>query len=112
MGIVHKELLVKHFLIKYSRTTGSEAEWHEHIAQFITALNSDAEVKGKIGYRCFQKRGGADYYHLACAVDEAASATLQQQDFFKRYQGHTKAAAGGVVEVVPLELVAETAFFA
>ena len=33
---------------------------------------------------------------------------LQSRDFFTRYNEQTKAAAGGEVEVFPLDLVAET----
>lgn len=99
---------MKQFLIKYSFKGGSEAQWHKDIAAFIDALGSDPELQGKIGYRCMKRPGGADYYHLATPVDDAAVAVLQSRDFFKRYTELTKAAGGGEVEVIPLEVIAET----
>ena len=100
---------MKHFLIRYRFTTGSEAEWHRHIARFIAALDSDPATKGKIAYRCLKLRDGADYFHLATAEDDAAVKAMQSQAFFKAYSEQTRTVAGGQVEVSPLELVAETA---
>ncbi len=101
---------MKHFLIKYRHKSGSQDDWHKAIGGFIAALNSDPAVQGKIGYRCLKNRDGTDYYHLASAADDDASKALGNQAFFKRYQEQTKLAAGGEVEVVPLELIAETDF--
>jgi hypothetical protein len=98
-----------HFMIKYSFKTGSTAQWHQDIAQFISALDSDPALRGKIGYRCMKRRDGADYYHLAWAADDAAIRALQQNEVFKHYTEQTKTVAGGTVEVLPLELIAETA---
>ena len=36
---------MKHFLIKYTRTNGSEEDWHRDIAAFIAALDSDPDLK-------------------------------------------------------------------
>jgi len=99
---------MKQFLIKYSFKGDSEAQWRSHIAAFIAALDGDPELKGKISYRCMKRRGGADYYHLATPVDDDAVALLQSRDFFKRYTELTRLAGGGEVEVVPLEVIAET----
>jgi hypothetical protein len=99
---------VKYSLIKYQRKNGSEAEWHRSIAQFISALDRDPGLKGKISYRCMKRRGGADYFHLAAVADDEAVKALQSRDFFARYTEQTKLAAGGDVEVLPLEIVAET----
>jgi len=99
---------MKHFLIKYRFKAGSQEDWHKAIDGFIAALNSDPAVKGKIAYRCMKNRDGTDYYHLAAASDDSASKALSNQAFFKRYQEQTKLAAGGEIEVVPLELIAET----
>ena len=99
---------MKHFLIKYRRQDVPEAEWHADIARFIAALDAEPAVRGKISYRCLKARGGNDYYHLATAADEAAVKALQSQAFFARYTELTKHAGGGAVEVVPLELIAET----
>lgn len=99
---------MKHFLIKYRHTNGSAEEWHQAIRGFIAALDSDPAVKGRIAYRCMKNRNGSDYYHLAVPQDEDANRVLSDQAFFKRYQQQTRAAAGGEVEVVPLEILAET----
>jgi hypothetical protein len=99
---------VKYFLIKYQHKKGSEDEWHRSIAQFIAALDGDAGLKGKISYRCMKRRGGAEYFHLAAVADDAAAKALQSRDFFARYTEQTKVAAGGDVEVLPLEIIAET----
>jgi hypothetical protein len=99
---------MKRFLIKYRRTGGSEEQWHRDIARFIAALENDPEVKGKISYRCMKRRDGADYYHLAAASDDGAIKALQSRDFFARYTEETKTAAGGEVEVFPLDIIAET----
>ena len=100
---------MKHFLIKYMRTTGSEAAWHQDIAAFISALDNDPDLKGKITYRCMKVPDDCNYYHLATAVDEQAIKALQQREFFKRYTEKTRIVAGGEVSVSPLEIIAETA---
>jgi hypothetical protein len=99
---------MKHFLIKYRFTEGTKEQWHKDIGDFIAALESDADLKGRIGYRCMKGRDGPDYYHFASAVDERAIKSLQEREFFKRYTDKTKSVAGGTVEVVPLEIIAET----
>jgi hypothetical protein len=99
---------MKHFLIKYRLQTMSEDAWHKDVAQFIAALDGDPALQGKISYRCMKSRDGADYYHLATAADEAAVKALQQSAFFSRYTEQTKHAAGGAVDVLPLQIVAET----
>lgn len=101
---------MKHFLIKYRFTHGSPEAWHQAIARFIAALDHDPELKGKISYRCTKRRDGTDYYHLAAAADDQAIKTLQGRDYFPGYTEETKRVAGGEVEVVPLEIVAETSY--
>jgi hypothetical protein len=100
---------MKYFMIKYTRGGTSEEAWHRDIAAFITALDNDPDLKGRIIYRCMKARDNLDYYHLAAAVDEQAINTLQQRVFFKQYTEKTRSVAGGEVSVVPLELIAETA---
>ena len=56
-----------------------------------------------------KNRDGADYYHLATAVDEAAAKALGQAEFFKAYTELTRRVSGGAVEVLPLEVIGETA---
>lgn len=99
---------MKHFMIKYLFKSGSEAEWHQDIARFIAALDADPDLRGKISYRCMKVRGSSDYYHLAATADEQATKTLQSRAFFPAYTAQTKLVAGGEVEVLPLEIIAET----
>ena len=98
---------MKQFLIKYRLKNGSEEQWRADIARFIASLDADPALKG-ISYRCMKRRDGTDYYHLATAADDAAIKALQSQEFFSRYTEQTKHAGGGEVEVLPLEIVAET----
>jgi hypothetical protein len=99
---------MKSFLIKYRFQNGSEEAWHRDIAAFIAALDNDPALQGKISYRCMKNRDGADYYHLATVVDDETVKTLQSRAFFTSYTDKTKHAGGGSVEVLPLELIAET----
>ena len=99
---------MKQFLIKYRLTNGPEERWHQDIVQFISALDNDPALSGKISYRCLKARGGSDYYHLAAAADDQAIQALQSREFFSRYTEQTKLAAGGEVEVLPLEIIAQT----
>jgi hypothetical protein len=99
---------MKHFMIKYRRVNGSEEAWHAKIARFISALDGDPALAGKIKYRTLKVVDGTDYYHLAEAADEAAAKALASRDFFKLYKEETSEASGGGVEVLPLELIAET----
>jgi hypothetical protein len=101
---------MKYFMIKYRRSSGTEADWHRHIADFIAQLDSDPAVKGKISYRCLKRREGPDYFHIAGAVDDQAIKALQQSAFFPRYNEETRKVAAREVEVIPLETIAETAF--
>jgi len=101
---------MRYFMIRYRRTDDDEQAWHRVIAGFIAALDTDPAVKGKISYRCLKRRDGTDYFHLAGAVDEHAVKALQQSSFFPAYNQETRRVAGGEVEVIPLEIVADTAF--
>jgi hypothetical protein len=100
---------MKQFLIKYRHQNGSKDDWHREIARFIANIDADPAIKGKIGYRCLKARDGTDYFHIATVREESGQAALQLRDWFKTYQAATKNVSGGTVEVVPLELVAETA---
>jgi hypothetical protein len=99
---------MKQFMIKYRLQNLSPEAWHRDVADFIAALDSDPALRGKISYRCMKNRDGSDYYHLATAVDDQAVKALHQSAFFSRYTEKTKQAAGGVVDVLPLEIIAET----
>jgi hypothetical protein len=99
---------MKHFLIKYHFKEGSPDAWRQRIAEFIGALETDPELKGKIAYRVMKHRDGSGYYHLAAASDDQAAAALGRKDFFRSYTEETRRVAGGEVEVLPLELIAET----
>ena len=61
---------MKHFLIKYRFTNGTEEQWHQDIKDFIAALQNDADLKGRISYRCMKVRDDLAYYHLASAIDD------------------------------------------
>jgi hypothetical protein len=100
---------MKHFMIQYQFANGTPEEWHREVGRFIAALDNDAELKGRIIYRCMKNRDDANYFHLASAVDDAAIKALQQRDFFKGYTERTRQVAGGDVKVTPIELIAETA---
>jgi|SRR5271168_403979 len=99
---------MKYVLIKYHFKGGSEKRWHEDIANFVSALDNDPDLRGKISYRSLKNSKGLDYYHLAIVADDETVKILNNKDFFSRYTEETKRAAGGEVEVLPLELIAET----
>jgi hypothetical protein len=44
------------------------------------------------------------------AVDDRATGDLGEADFFKHYTEASDAASGGTLEVLPLEIIAETTF--
>ena len=100
---------MKQFLIRYRLTNATPDAWHQDVAKFISALDNDPDLKGRISYRVMKTKEGADYYHIASPSDDDAVKTLQQRDFFKTYQERTRAVAGGEVVVSPLEIIAETA---
>jgi hypothetical protein len=102
---------MKRFLITYTYRldSSSKEEWHRHVGQFISALDTDPELKGRIRYRCMKARDSEDYYHLAETLDDEAGKELQKKAFFTFYTDETKRVAGGKVVVLPLDTIAETA---
>jgi hypothetical protein len=104
-----REPNMKHFLIKYRLSNGTEETWRKDIARFVAGLEADPALSGKISYRATKHREGADYYHLATAADDEAVKALGQSPFFKAYTELTRKVSGGEVEVLPLEVIAETA---
>ncbi len=101
---------MKYTLIMYTFKGDSEADWHNEIAQFVEALNTDPDLSGKISYRAMKTRGGSDYYHLAIATDDEAAKLLQSKEFFSRYTAQNRIASGGETKATPLEIVAETSY--
>ncbi len=99
---------MKQFLIRYRHQNGSKDDWHKEIAAFIAGIEGDPAIKGKVGYRCLKARDGQDYFHIATVRDDAGRLALQDRPWFKQYTERTRAISGGTVEVVPLEVVAET----
>lgn len=100
---------MKHSMIRYQFANGAEAEWRAEIARFIAELDSDPRLAGRVAYRCMKVRNEPAYYHLAVADDDDTVRALQGSDFFKRYQEATRrVAADGRVEVVPIDIIAET----
>jgi len=71
-------------------------------------LDGDADLKGKISYRCMKVRDDAAHYHLAAAADDQAVKLVQLRDYFKCYTEETKHVAGRDVVVSPLEIIAAT----
>lgn len=102
---------MKHFLIKYRFTTGSEEAWRQRIAKLIAAIEADPVLKDRISYRCTKANNASgDYYHLAATADDEAAKALQERDFFKDYSAEMRRLSGGSLEVMPLEILAETDF--
>ncbi|HEY5080947.1 MAG TPA: hypothetical protein VII91_03325 [Bauldia sp.] len=101
---------MKHSVIRYQFKVGSEEAWHKQVADFIAALDSDPDLKGRISYRCMKEKNSPGYYHLAAGVDDDAIKALQGKEFFKHYQAETRRVGGGEVQVTNLEIVAETKF--
>ncbi len=56
---------MKHFMITYRFANGTTEAWHREIQKFISALDNDPELKGKISYRCMKNRDDSGYMHLA-----------------------------------------------
>jgi len=100
---------MKHFMIRYEFRNGTTEEWHQEIGRFIKAIDSDPELKGRIGYRCLKHRDDGQYFHLASVSDDAAQKTLQSRDFFRHYQEMTRKIAGGEVTATPIEMIDATA---
>jgi hypothetical protein len=99
---------MKRFMIEYTYRpeSGPPEAWHERVAAFIAALEADAELKDRIGYRVLKARDSADYYHLVEADDDAPD-LLARRPWFKAYTEETKR-VGGEVRVLRLEAIAET----
>ncbi|MDA9546056.1 hypothetical protein ACM43_16830 [Bradyrhizobium sp. CCBAU 45321] len=104
----NRERHMKHFMIRYEFKNGTTEEWHREIGRFIRAIDADAELKGRIGYRCLKHRDDGSYLHFASVADDAAQKTLQSRDFFKHYQEVTRKVAGGEVTVTPVEVIDQT----
>ena len=99
---------MKFNLIRYRFKTGSPEEWHQDIAQFVAALDADPALRDKISYRAMKAKEGDEYFHIAVAADQQAAKDLGGRDYFNRYTDKTDRVSGGGVEVLPLEIVAET----
>jgi hypothetical protein len=102
-----QEHTMKQFMIRYQRRNSTADAWHQDIARFIAALDADAELKGRISYRCM-KVGDNQYCHIATVADDQAPKILQQRDWFKKYNERTREVGGGEVDVSPIEIVGET----
>jgi hypothetical protein len=101
---------MKHFLIRYTFKQGTREAWHAEISRFISALENDPKLSGRISYRCMKVREGDEYYHVAAAADDRAPGDLNAADFFKRYTEASDTVSAGGLEVLPLEIIAETSF--
>lgn len=101
---------MKYVLIKYRFKNGSREEWHRGIERFISDLENDPDLSGKISYRSMKSKGSDNYYHIATVTDDHVAKTLNERDFFLEYTKKCELVAGGEdnVEVSPLEIIAET----
>ena len=99
---------MKCFLISYKFSEGSEDAWHAEIAKFISELENNPIIGGKVSYRVMKSTKGPEYYHLATPVDEDAVKLLGEQAFFKHYTEQTELVSGGSVTVTPLEIISQT----
>ena len=99
---------MRYFLIRYQLENVSVPEWRQEVERFIANIAADPELSGRITYRSLRHKNG-EYFHLAGAADEVAMKALQTREFFRHYSERVKSVAtGGVVDVSPLELIAET----
>ncbi|QOZ55859.1 hypothetical protein XH90_34125 [Bradyrhizobium sp. CCBAU 53338] len=109
LHMTNRERHMKHFMIKYEFRNGATEAWHQEIGRFIKAIDSDPELKGRIGYRVLKNRDDGHYFHLASVADEDAQKTLQSRDFFKHYSAMTRQVSGGEVTATPIEMIDATA---
>jgi len=93
---------MKQFLIKYRLKNGSEERWHQDIVRFISALDNDPALRGKISYRCMKSRGGSDYYHLATA----AAVSDGSLDKLNRLHGRVQVVHPAPIDVPHVALIA------
>ncbi|HEY1653607.1 MAG TPA: hypothetical protein VGF86_00670 [Candidatus Tumulicola sp.] len=99
---------MKYFLITYALANGSPEDWYPEVEEFIATLEADPVLGDKITHRSLKRKDGATYYHLATTADDAAAKALGETDFFEKYTQRCDSVSNGAVEVIPLELVAET----
>jgi hypothetical protein len=99
---------MKHFLIRYQFKNGTIQEWHKEIDRFIAALENDPTLNERIAYRCMKSRENGEYFHIAAAADDQAVKDLGDREYFKHYTGKTDAVSGDTVEVLPVEVIAQT----
>ena len=86
----------------------ASSDWHGEIAKFVSALDGDPALNGKISYRVVKRHDEPEYFHIATVHDEAAAKVLQGRGFFTGYSARNREISGGSIEVVPLDFVAET----
>ena len=99
---------MKQLLIRYRFKNGVQEEWHREIARFISAVESDPALRGRISYRAMKGKEGDEYFHLVEVADDQAVKELGERDYFVRYTEKAELASDGGVEVLPLEVVAQT----
>jgi len=101
---------MKQFLITYTfhPEAGTLADWTRQVDDFIRQLQADAELAGRIRYRCMRATGTENYYHLAETTDDDAPRLLSERPYFKHYTEQTKRVSGGSVIVTPLETFADS----
>jgi hypothetical protein len=99
---------MKHFLIRYQFKNGTTQDWHKEIERFIVALENDPTLNERIAYRCLKSGEDGAYFHIAAAADDQAAKDLGAREYFKHYTEKIDAVSGDTVEVLPLEIIAQT----
>ncbi len=102
---------MKYFPTTYQFKDGSPDDWSDEIKRFVAGIEGDPALKGRISYRCMKAdNASGSYFHLAAAESDEAAKALQEREFFQRYTKESRRVSGGTLEVLPLAIVAETAF--
>jgi len=72
-------------------------------------LGKRSEAQGRIAYRCMKVRDSDDYFHFATAVDDGAPGDLGEAASSSTTPKR-RTPPRRTLEVLPLEVVAETSF--
>lgn len=101
---------MKRILIRYTfhPEASTEAEWHDRVKEFTTALAADAGLRGRITYTCMKAQEGREYVHIADVADDDVTKMLGERDYFRRYTEATRRVGGGKVTVTGMDIFAET----
>ncbi len=93
-------------LYEYS---GDEAVWQKTIADFIAAIDTDAEVAGRLHYRVNKAREGNRRVHWGWWDKPETVAKMQSRDYFKTFSAKLREMAGDTLTTIPVTRHGETA---